>query len=78
MGNQPRGADEAVDDDPEPVEIGEMDDLAVKIVRPAPLQRPGHEQAGDDEEGRNAERTGKLDDGVQEALAAHRIADALG
>src|SRR5690606_12125465 len=70
--------DADLDEAPQDVEVGEVEDLVVEIARPWPLERTGKEEPGDHEEQRHAEGRGESDDVAHEAVTAERQFDTQG
>ena len=62
-----RSLEGVLDRQPEHVEIGEVDHLAVEVARPRPVDRERQEQARQEKEVRHAERRGEGDDPAHEA-----------
>jgi hypothetical protein len=67
-----------LNDEPEQVEIGEVDHPAVGVGAPVPVDHARQEEARYEEEIGHAEGLREGDDPVHEALAAHRLSDAEG
>jgi hypothetical protein len=78
IGREAGGLEGELDGDPERVEIGEVEDLAVEIVVPIPVDDPRQEQSRNEKEIGHAEGLGEGDRRPHEARRAGRLLDAQG